>query len=315
MPLLVALLLIVGCSHTPNLPTTPSNKLETTELERANSLRKEGIALYEKGSYLEAIPPLETSLWLEPGHNDIQFLLYYCYLSTGDYKQAKRVAEAIAKSFPFQSLSYQQIGLAELWSGNKSEAFRNLTRAKEFEFHQPKLHFYLGLASDTADSRDKAFQTAEEEYEEVLKKNSKDFTANFELASLYLYWNKNLERIPSLLIAAKANLIDETEEFPEERGVLLKFHFPLLEGILAYRKGDPNTSINKLLSALAEAPQGATADLAELYYYMAASQAALDNTGTAKMLYEKSLSLAGKGPFAAEAKKELRAISSENISP
>ena len=43
--------------------------------------------------------------------------------------------------------------------------------------------------------------------------------------------------------------------------MLLRFHMPLLEGILAYRKGDGTTSISKLLSALADAPQGTAADL------------------------------------------------------
>jgi len=312
MPLLAILLaLILGCASPPPTPPIGSAAaVEATELERANALRKEGIALYERGNYLEAISQLETSLWLEPGRSDIQFLLFYCYLSTGNYKAAKRTANTLARNFPFQSLSYQQLGLAELWMGNKKAALEYLRRAKDFKFYQPKLNFYIGLASDSENARHKSFGAAEEEYEEILKKNPKDFTANFELASLYLFWNKKIERVAGLLATAKTNLIGETEEFPEEQGVLLRFHFPLLEGILAYRTGNPAGSVAKLLHALADAPQGSSADLAELYYYMGLSHAALENAGTAQMLFEKSLSLDEKGPFATESKRELRTLSS-----
>ena len=50
------------------------------------------------------------------------------------------------KHDPYQAISYQQVGLAQLWLGQASPALESFERALDFDSHAPRVHFYVGLA-------------------------------------------------------------------------------------------------------------------------------------------------------------------------
>lgn len=309
---LFCIFVIVSCTH-PQKTETPLS-LSGIEMEdsapqdaQARSLREQGIAAFQKNDYPKAISQLEAAFLISPDANDAKsrYLLFYCYLSTGDYKKALTLAEQLAKLYPYQPIVYQQVGLAQLWSGQTTAAITSFRRAAEFDSHSPKLHFYLGMAYQMIKQEPaklRSFQKAEKEYLQILEKNPNDFSANFELASLYLYWNEQIEKVPELLTLAKLSIGTNQSEadIDEERNIIERFYFPLSEAVLLFRKRNPKASISLLYQAFNNAPSGIRADLAEVYFYLGLNHELLKEAETATLFFEQSAALDPKGPFASD---------------
>lgn len=332
--LVVAALSLAGCSHAPPTPqraassTAParaSSRAATvpptapparpaTEGEdgRIQTLVDQGYYYYARGDFARALQNLESVFLLDPQYPETwaRFLLYYCQLATADYKAALRTAEELVKASPNQPLGYLQVGIAELWLGETPAAVLSLQRALDFESHSPRVHFYLGLAQAELKStaaRDKSFKDAEAEYHQILKMNPKDFSANYELAALYLYWNRNVDEASKAIAVAKESILHGAdEELPPDRKLFVSYYLPLLEGILLYRKGDPKSSLKALTDSLANAPSGARADLAEIYHYMGRDYLALGDTAGGRTLLDKGLALDPKGPYSADIRSLLK---------
>ncbi len=329
MTYLVILLmtLLTSCSSTPVREVASTEQIKATlkpeeiksALKEENStsvrLRENGIAYFLKSDYPKAIQQLETAVVFSPEQEETKskFHLYYAYLATGEYKKALSTAEFLVNAHPYISISYQQVGLAQYFLGQTAEAMQSFQKAAEFDAHSPRLHFYMGLAQEKLnqnEAKEKSFKLAEKEYKQILKSNEDDLSANYELASLYLFWNANVKEVPSLINTAKNILKSDKQELTEEaKKTFQEFYFPLLEGIYAYRQSDSKTAIEFLLTALSNAPSGLKPDLAETYYYLGLSHKSLGEKDKAKALLEQSLALDPRGPLASEATKSIRDLS------
>lgn len=326
---LMLALLFSACSSTPvrevtSTPTaTTAGTLNADEIQStlkeenptAKQLKERGLSHFLSSDYPKAIQQLETSFLLAPESEETKskFHLYYAYLATGEYKKALSTAESLVSHYPYLSLSYQQLGLAHYFLGDTTEAQQAFQKASEFDAHSPRLHFYMGLVHDKLnqpEQKEKAFLSAEKEYRQILKSNEDDLTANYELASLFLFWNKNTKEVPSLIHHAKNILNSDKADLTEEaKKTFHDFYFPLLEGIYAYRQSDAQLAIELLLSAFSNAPSGIKPDLAETYYYLGLSHQMIGEKDKAKALLEQSLTLDPRGPMATEASKTIRALS------
>jgi tetratricopeptide (TPR) repeat protein len=203
--------------------------------------------------------------------------------------------------------------------GRADAALDSFTRTLEFDNHPIRVHFYLGLAygrQGNVLARDKTFAEGEKEYLQVLKLNPRDFTANYELASLYLYWNRNVDKVPLLLNSARLSLGEESEEeLPEEKKYYLTYYLPVSEGILHYRKGDPHTSLKRLIETLPKAPSGVRADIAEVYFYLAKNYVALDQKGNAESFFERARSLDPNGIYSKDIDDGLKTLNRKSSGP
>lgn len=317
---------LIACSHTqPVVPTaneitqpSPITSIKPDLYEnRVQTLREEAYGEYLRGEFPRAISHLETALTLDVQGQEVwpRYILFYCYMAVGEYEHALSVAENIVKDHSFQSLPYQQVGLAQLWLGQVPNAIQNFQRALDFEAHSPRVHFYLGLAYaklGQESSKEKAFADAKNEYEQILKANPKDFNANYELASLFLFWNKNIDKVPTLLTTTRESFTPAAEEdVPQEKKVYLNFYIPLLEAILMYQKGSPKDAQKVLLDLVQNIPSGIKADLAEIYFYLGKTYQSLGDPQLAKSFLEKSASLDSKGAYALQTQHILRTITSQ----
>lgn len=318
-------LCIIGCSSSPDpsldsgLPylfRTATSYSETTQ-GRYQKLMDRGFAYYWRGDFTRTIHQLESALLFEEQSEEswAKYILYYCYMATGQYYNALKLAEKLVKTRPHESLSYQQVGLAQLWLGKIQTAIQSFQRALEFETHSPLVYFYLGLAEEKKKKnkkRNQAFQKAEGEYKQILKTNPSDFDANYELASLYLYWNKNINETTRLVESAKQSILRNSEEtLAPEKSVYLKYYLPRLEGILHHRQNKSKESQNILFNSLSNAPSGVRSDLAEIYLYIGKNYSKLGEMESASSFLEKAKTMDPKGPYVAEIKKQLRIIASQ----
>ncbi len=319
------LLLGSGCSHAPVKAPAAAAPLRNADSlgsaapqaqppgapgeptdAKTQTLLDQGYYYYSRGDYSRALQNLETVFLIDPRFPEewAKYLLYYCYVATADYRSALKLSEELVKTEPGQPLGYLQVGLAQLWLGETASAAGSFRRALEFESHAPRTHFYLGLAEGmlkNSAGRDRAFADAESEYEQILGKNPKDFPANYELASLYLYWNRNVSIASRLIATAKETIIQSPdEELPPDRRMFVSYYVPLLEGILQFRKGDTKESLKTLTDSLSNAPSGAKADIAEIYSYVGRDYLALGDKETARGFLDKVLTLDPKGPYSAE---------------
>ncbi|MCB0404219.1 MAG: tetratricopeptide repeat protein [Bdellovibrionales bacterium] len=319
--LLFSILLVVcGCAaqKSNSITADPISgvSVDSKENNYAHVIREQGYKRYLAGEFTRAINHFEAYLVLDPKGEDqwIKYLLYYCYMAVGEYERALTLAKDLVHEKPYDFLSYQQIGLAQLWLGKLGDAIKNFQRSLEFESHLPQALFYQGLAYGQArqfDKQEAVFKDAENEYAQVLKSNPADFKSNYEMANLYLYWNKEVEKVPALISAAKGSLTSRLadEDVLREESVYLNFHIPLLEGIYLYRTEKYQKSLHLLLAALVNAPTGTVADLSELYYYMGANYLALEDPVRARSFLEKANRLDPRGMYAEVTRKMLRGIS------
>ncbi len=324
--LLCAFGILAGCARTPVRMASSvavaaaSDDEEVIEGEskapEAKQLRADGFSEYLHGNYPRAITLLETAdaLSLSPHSGRSSYILYYCYLMTGDYRRALTVAQSIANETPFSAVAYEQIGIVELSQGHHAVAIDYFQKALDFDAHPTRVHFYMGLAQERLKkntARDKSFQDAEKEYLQILKKNPKDFSSNYELAALYLYWNQGLDQVPQLLQNCRDNYQQSNiEELPNDKKLYAQYYLPLLDGIYLYRKGAAAESLNILSGAIVHLPDGVKADLSEIYYYLGQDHFALGRKEQAKSFLEKSVVMDPSGIYSDAAKEVIRKTAS-----
>ncbi len=281
-------------------------------------LRQRAQAHYLQGNFLGTIQDIELYLALNPENEDdwIEHILYYCYMAVGRYEEAFKLAGVLVQKRPYEFLSYQQVGLAQLWMGQYPGAVENFQRALEFEGRQPQVFFFLGLSySQLGDNKKKeeAFASAEKEYVEVLKANPADFNSNYELAKLYLFWEKSVSEVPRLLAAAKSALSTRQadEDILKEEKLYLEFHLPLLYGIYFYQGGRYAESIEQLTTAMAATPTGMRADLAEIEFYLASNFEKINQLQKAQTFFQRTVKDDPTGIYSAKAKGALRGLASQ----
>jgi tetratricopeptide (TPR) repeat protein len=272
-----------------------------------DKLKARGIQAYTSGNFPEAATLIQTALLLDHQLNEPgpKFLIVYSSLMSGDYPRALSVAQSLANEFPYHPIVYQQIGLAEMEMGNLNEALSAFEKALDFESHTPRVHFYMGVIQAQLGKKseaDRFFQEGEREYKDILRFNPKDFSANYELASLYLFHNVHIEETGALLQNCRESLSTRTQdELPISRPIYTNFYLPLIEGIYAYRKNNWELAESRLKTALTHMPTGAKADAAELYFYLAKVHAAQHQDPEAKSFFDVAISMDPHGVYAAEA--------------
>lgn len=304
---------LVSCSHTPS---TEAEDAEISAYSRddedaipmdaeAASWIKQGYAEYRRGDFPRAIQRLEAAavvgnLKAQPWAMNI---LFYCYLATGSYAEAGQIAREVARHRPYDSLSYEQLGIAELWSRKPKQALEHFARAREFEAHATNLFFYEGLAHaalGNQKARDTSFQRAESEYRDILKRNPRDLTANIELATMLLLWNRSVSEVGILTTAAREAIASGVEEEQSwNQRLITRFYLPKLEGgFLAVQK-QPKAARKLLIDALNNAPSGARAEVAEIYLFLSTNSREEGDLERARMYYDKAVSLDPSGPYLA----------------
>lgn len=322
--------LLAACAGRPSLiqnslsvgtPPPPVAELPGDE-DRYDSLREQGFAHYSRGDFDRAITQWEAAFLADPQAGELwpRFLLHYCYLATGEYSPALTLAEELVKLAPYDPLAYQQLGLSQLWLGQTAQALQSFQRALDFDSHSPRVHFYQALAQERLKKpaqRDRSFAEAEKEYRTILEKNPDDFAANYELAALYLFQNKQAEDAARLLARARSLAATHDEpELTEDRKNFVNYYLALQEGILLSRKGEHQASTDALYRSLRQAPAGTKPDLAEIYFYLGKNRLARGEPEGARALLEKSLRMDANGPYAAEARALSRArVSRESTEP
>jgi tetratricopeptide (TPR) repeat protein len=318
------LLVLASCASKP-APVAVTDpifvrRLAATYSETSAGLNQrlidQGFQSYWKGDFTRAINQFEAAFLLDSQAQQTwaKYVLYYCYLATGQHPEALTVAESLVKERPHDSLAYLQVGVAHVWLNHPKEAVHSLLRAREFSSRSPSVDFYLGLAYEAqgkTKERNESFDRAEAQYEQILKVNPADFEANYELAKLLLYRNQTPERAAALIQTARQSLERRSQEqLGPERSLYAGYYLPRLEGILLHRLGDLVNSQRALFDSISGAPSGAHADLAETYLYVGRNYAKLGESPNAAGFLERALSLDPDGPYSREIKKELRALTS-----
>jgi tetratricopeptide (TPR) repeat protein len=318
--------LLISCSSAPKrLPESTDTQASAEPLPL---YEKEGLKIpveawverakqaYVAGSFPDATRFLETAFVYDAAAPDAAAadLLYYLYLAQGDYDRAVRLGRAIARKHPYRSQSYYQVGLAELWSGNDKVAAQSFQRALEFADHPPRTYFYLGLAlekSGDAAGQATAFQNAEKEYRQILRRNPENFSANYELAHLYLFWNVQWKKAESLMEAARKSLRKPDVETALRPKLYREHYLKLLDGIFWTHKGEPTRALPLLWETVQSAPGGARADMAEIYYYLGLNFAASKQDAQAKSFLTKAAQLDPNGPYSTKTDLILRKVASQ----
>lgn len=304
---LVWISIVAACAHKGEIEDDGSEpEVEVLDAEpldsEAQSWIQRGVRDYARGDFTRAIQKLEAASAFGNLTNDpwAGNILFYCYLSTGAYPQAVVMAQEVARRRPYDSLSYEQLGIAQLWSRKPKVALDHFAKAREFEAHSTHLFFYEGLAHAALGSvkdRDSSFTRAEAEYRDILRRNPHDLTANIELATLLLLWNRKLDEVGVLTTAAREALkTGEDEDQSWNQRLISRFYLPKLEGSFLAQKNQGKAARRLLLEALSNAPSGAKAELAEIYMYLSINASADGETDRARSYRERAYALDPTGP-------------------
>ncbi|MBI3016407.1 MAG: tetratricopeptide repeat protein [Deltaproteobacteria bacterium] len=303
----VSLLFLWGCATIPapsseeSPPSAESAEEDVVvkEVKESLTLEKTSSDLYENayqayldGYYEKAIVGFETARLLKP--EEMQFwrklALSYCYLATGRYLDAQKLAKALIDEKPDYWGSYMNAGLAALWQGELLKASEHFEKASDLQDAEPSLNVYWGITYQLLKKPALAtqkFSQAEANYKEIIKNNPNEEQAFIELAYLYLYSSKN--EAEALKLIDQAQKIIEDSDNPEKKQVWLDFYLPHLKGIGFFRQGRFRDSILALTGALEKTPAGIRIDLAEVYYYLGKNYQALQETEKAKGFFTKAL--------------------------
>ena len=308
----ISFLFLWGCATTPKPPsdeTSPAPQKTAEEVEEEDvvvkevkeslTLEKTSKNLYENayqayldGYYEKAIIGFETARLLNP--EEMQFwrklALSYCYLATGRYGDAEKLAKELIDEKPDYWGSYMNAGLAALWQGQLVKATEHFEKASDFQDAEPSLNVYWGMTYQLLKKPTLAtqkFVQAEANYKEIIKNNPNEEQAFIELAYLYLYSSKSDGE--ALKLIDQAEKIIEDSDNPEKKQIWLDFYLPHLKGIGFYRQGRFRDSILTLTGALEKVPAGIRIDLAEVYYYLGKNYQALQETEKAKGFFIKAL--------------------------
>lgn len=319
LALLLASVFVAACSHTPTTQTVQTTEAPLVDSENRlviDAWVSQGFREYQDGNFAKALRTLETAFVYDPQGPDswAAYVLFSLYFSLGQYENAMGLAKTLVSRFPYRALGYEQLGLAQLWQKMYQPAAENFLRALEFEAHSPRTWFYLGLVrermgNDSAQAE--AFAEAEREYTQVLSYNPRDIAANYELASLYLYWGIKTSEAERLLEVAGDSLEAlPTAERKRDFSLHQKIFLPVQSGIVQLRRGNSSGALATFTKALQDAPSDATPEIAEIYYYLGESFRADGKPKVALSFLKKCRTLDPNGPHAFRAEAAIRGLAS-----
>lgn len=303
--------LMLSCATLPEQPHAPApvDEAQTSGEEEAivkkvqeeatldklvNRLYDTAYEFYLAGNYENAITNFEVAEILNPEKMEFwkKLALSYCYLATGRYPDAQKLSSALMDQKSEYWGAYFNAGLAALWQNKLQRAVKYLEMADEFDAHEPVVNLYLGIAYDLMKRKKNAshqFLTAEQAYGDIISNNPGEEQAYIELAYLYLYLDKNFDKVLSLIKQAET-IIQESDDL-EKRRIWIDFYLPHLKGIYFYKRGEFRQSILTLGGAIEKAPSGIRLDLAESYYYLGKNYQALKDLEKGRQFFQKALSI------------------------
>ena len=82
--------------------------------------------------------------------------------------------------------------------------------------------------------------------------------------------------------------MDSDTDLPLPRAAYLNYYIPILEGKLLHLQGKPDQSLKVLMQSLVHAPDGVTADLAEVYYFIGQNYRVLGDKINAAVFFDKT---------------------------
>jgi tetratricopeptide (TPR) repeat protein len=292
--------------------SAPRETLKDFQTDSAlKALLQQGHDRYKRADFAGATALWESAWILNSGKTPdpwIQVLLYYCYLTTGQYKKAAALAEERVKTEPHSPLGYHQLGVAQLWQGKPAESETTLRLAAEFDSRAPDTFFYLGIAISR---QNKPAEAAEQwdkgaaEYATILRSNPSDFSANYGLAQLQIYRDSVTPDTLKLIGAARESVqsLSETES-PIEREFFQDFYLPLLEGAYALKTENPKAALAHLFHALQHTASGAMADFAEVCFFLSLGFKQLGQREIAEDFLTRSQDLDPFGPYSRKLSKK-----------
>ncbi len=308
----VVLFLILGCASKREVtivtPFKDRINVDYSDMDKkARVLIDSGLNKYVEGDYIGALPLLESASFLENMPLSVRRVLFYCYMVSGQYQVALKLSEDLLKEAPVESISYEQIGIANLWLGNINVSINNFKKALEFEQFSPKVYFFLGIAYEKKNdikSRDANFENAEKEYQQILKTNPLDFDSNYELAELYIYWKKKLENVSNLLGALKEGLFKS--DYITSNELYEKYYIPFLVAKHKCLIGDYNESLEILYNVLGHKAAAFGPHLVEIYFYIGKNHLMSGNRVKAQSFFERVKLLDPNSPYVSIIAKELK---------
>lgn len=298
----VMLIIIVsGCATVRKPAADNGEDIVAKELKEEPTLQKQTDILYDKayqayldGDYENAIVSFESAGLLDP--EKMQFwrklALSYCLIATGRYQDAQKLTLSLIREKPDYWKSYMNMGLIHLWQGRFSKAESYFLKSQDFQDAEPSVNLYLGITYQLMKRKKSAnqqFDSAEKDYQQIMKNNPNDEQAFIELAYLYLYSDRQQMEIVNLLDQAQ-KIIEDSDNL-EKKKIWINFYLPHLRGIWFYKEGNHLQSILTLTKALEHAPTGVRVDLAEVYYYLGKNYLALKDMERTKYFFEKALAI------------------------
>lgn len=277
------------------ISTDEESKEFETVPERIKNLIQSGLKAYKKGNFDVAKIDLETAKFLSPTllPDEPMGALVDCYIVTGDYQRSIGLIEELITKNPTSPTLYSKLGLSFLLDGKYLEAIDSLENGLELDENERSAMLYLGLAyrqMGIQAKMDEMFQRANDQYGQILLINEEDLQAMIELATIYIYWERDQSIAKDLLIKAKGIAQKAGNDYTTQ--IILKFYIPMLEGILNNQMGKYHDSLINLTFALQNAPQGLHSDLARIYYYVGKNYIQLLEPEQTKKFYARALEIA-----------------------
>lgn len=263
--------------------------------ERIENLIQSGLKAYNRGNFDTAEVDLEAAKFLSPSPlpNEPLWALVDCYIVTGNYQRSIGLLEELIARDPGNPLLYTKLGLSHLLDGKYLEAIDSLDSALELDENERAAILYSGLAykqMGVPAKADELFQRGVDQYRQILLINEEDLLALIELATIYIYWEREQNSAKDLLSKAEEIAQKQTSDYTTT--IILRFYIPMLDGILNNQMGKYHDSLISLTSALKNAPQGLYSDLARIYYYIGKNYIQLQEPDQTKKFYARALEIA-----------------------
>lgn len=188
-------------------------------------LLDEGVSLYQKERYQEALSRFKRATELDPGLLKGWENIGWAYYKLDRKEEAVRIWETLLKIEPGNLHLLNEIGFIHLSGEAWEKAVVSLRKSLQVEPNQPKTRLRLGEAYQALGRWEKAAR----EYETALRLRPGDLTAILRRMALYEKRDQELEAIGFL-----------EEKFSETSSPLFRFHLGRLQarrGDRAYRSG------------------------------------------------------------------------------
>jgi protein O-mannosyl-transferase len=264
-----------------------------------------GDAYMKKGDYASAIPPLKRAAELNPDAPPVQQLLGFALLAAGYSAEAIQHLDKVHE--------YGALGIAQLQSGQPSEAIANLQTALTKNPNDPDLLYYLSRAGAqlSTQSLDKLLSN----FPDSPRGHQAKGQAYFELKLLpdaekeYLQVLKMRPDLPGLRLelgevyAANSEWLKAEQQFAQEAKIQPG------NAEVAYRFGEALLQQGKMKEAAVELERSDSLrpDMSETLYSLGRAKANQDPK-TAEQSFSRVIELEKQSPLAAQAYMSLAGI-------